>query len=51
MPDSVGLEDLDDLVADFERGLAAARAATPPTAEATTGTPADDAAAPAPAAR
>jgi cystathionine beta-lyase/cystathionine gamma-synthase len=26
---SVGLEDLDDLVTDFERGLAAARAATP----------------------
>jgi O-acetylhomoserine (thiol)-lyase len=26
---SVGLEDLDDLIADFERGLAAARAAAP----------------------
>jgi methionine-gamma-lyase len=26
---SVGLEDLDDLIADFERGLAAARSATP----------------------
>jgi cystathionine beta-lyase/cystathionine gamma-synthase len=29
---SVGLEDLDDLVTDFERGLAAARAAAEPTA-------------------
>jgi methionine-gamma-lyase len=32
---SVGLEDLDDLVADFERGLAAASAATEPEAAAT----------------
>ena len=42
---SVGLEDLEDLVADFERGLAAARAATPGALNA------EDAAAPAPAAR
>ena len=32
---SVGLEDLDDLVADFERGLIAARAAAPPASAAT----------------
>ncbi|HXU87182.1 MAG TPA: PLP-dependent aspartate aminotransferase family protein [Verrucomicrobiae bacterium] len=34
---SVGLEDLDDLIADFSRALAAARAATDPTGEASTG--------------
>ena len=35
---SVGLEDLDDLVADFERGLAAASAAAGPAAIATAAT-------------
>jgi cystathionine beta-lyase len=36
---SVGLEDLDDLIADFSRALAAARAATHPTGEASTPRP------------
>jgi len=36
---SVGLEDLEDLMMDFEQGLAAARAATPPTAPASAGVP------------
>jgi cystathionine beta-lyase/cystathionine gamma-synthase len=47
---SVGLEDLDDLVADFERGLAAARAAAGDVAPAVVGEPAEPAE-PAPAAR
>jgi cystathionine beta-lyase/cystathionine gamma-synthase len=48
---SVGLEDLDDLLADFERGLEAARAASPGVAgEASAGEPAQPAE-PAPATR